>query len=103
MAQSVVKRVNIGFTGENLEHIAAIKKARKLQNDTAVIRFALELAAQDAEFGFIGFAAITNERAYRNLRALQSDVRDGSDGGEAIAEGLGVMAQSVARMPRQSE
>lgn len=102
MAQSVVKRANIGFTGEDLEHIAAIKKARKLQNDTAALRFALELAAADAEYGFIGFAAITNERAYRNLRALQSDVRADA-GGEAIAEGLGVMAQSVARMPRQSE
>lgn len=74
-------RTTFALTPEDKENLAAVKAARNFPTDAAAMRFALELAAQDAEFDFIGFAAISNERAARNLRALQT----------------------VARHPRQSE
>ena len=69
-------RTTFALTPEDKENLAAIKAARNFTTDAAALRFALDLAAQDAEVGFVGFAAISNERAYRNLLDAQRAARE---------------------------
>ena len=69
-------RTTFALTPEDKENLAAVKAARNFPTDAAVMRFALELAADDAEFGFVGFAAISSERAHRNLLDARRAARE---------------------------
>ena len=69
-------RTTFNLTQDDKAHIARIKQAHAFPTDTAALRFALAQVADDAEYLGIGAAAISHERAYRNLLETQRKVRE---------------------------
>lgn len=66
------------LTDADMENIARIRAAAWRGRPTAadVVAQALELAADDADCGGVGFLAISNEQAYRRSVALWEKNRD---------------------------